>query len=180
MAHIELGNELPGMRGLLAYRPETAEPLTQLANALLVADNTLSRGERELIAAYVSRGNECAYCAGSHGATAAAQLPGGAEQVEQTLAAAACDAPVSGKMRALLEIAALVRVDGKLVSAQAVAQARAAGATDREIHDTVLLAATFCLFNRYVDGLGTWAPDDPAQYALGAERLVADGYQLPR
>ena len=180
MPHIELGNDLPGIQGLLAYQPETAEPLTRLAQVLLRGDSTLSQGERELIAAFVSSANECAYCTGSHGATAAQLLPGGAEQVEQTLAGAAGDAPVSPKLRALLEIAGLVRVDGRLVTEAAVARARAEGATDREIHDTVLIAATFCALNRYVDGLGTTAPDDPAQYAAGAAQLVEHGYQRPR
>lgn len=180
MAHIELGNDMPGIRGLLAYRPETAQPLMLLAEVLLRGDNTLPRGDRELIAAFVSRGNECEYCAGSHGATAAELLPGGAGQVAQALAGAACDAPVSAKMRALLEIASLVRVDGRLVSAEAVAKARAEGATDPEIHDTVLIAATFCMLNRYVDGLATSVPDDPAQYAVSAAHLIEHGYQMPR
>ena len=180
MAHIELGNGMPGIRGLLAYRPETAVPLMHFAEVLLRGDSTLSRGERELIAAYVSRGNECEYCAGSHGASAAALLPGGTEQVEQALACEAGDAPVSAKMRALLAIAALVRVDGRLVSEEAVAKARHEGATDREIHDTVLIAAAFCMFNRYVDGLATAVPDDPAQYAMSAVHLIKYGYQVPR
>lgn len=176
MAHIELGNDLPGIRGLLAYRPETAKPIMALAEILLRGDSTLTRGERELIAAWVSRGNECEFCAGSHGASAAALLPGGAEQVEQVLSGGAGDAPVSAKMRALLAIAGLVRVDGRRVSDEAVAMARDAGATDREIHDTVLIAATFCMFNRYVDGLATSVPDDPIAYQLGAARLVEHGY----
>jgi len=180
VAYIEIGNEMPGIRGLLAYRPETAEPLMHLAEVLLRGDSTLSRGERELIAAFVSRGNECEYCAGSHGASAAALLPGGAEQVAETLAGAACDAPVSAKMRALLEIAGLVRVDGRHVTAEAVAAARGFGATDREIHDTVLIAAAFCMFNRYVDGLATPVPDDPEQYAMSAVHLIRHGYQIPR
>jgi uncharacterized peroxidase-related enzyme len=151
-----------------------------LAEVLLRGDSTLSRGERELIAAYVSRGNECEYCAASHGASAAALLPGGAAQVAETLAGAGCDAPVSAKMRALLEIAALVRSDGRQVSDAAVAEARAQGATDREIHDTVLIAAAFCMFNRYVDGLATDVPEDPVQYAMSAAHLVEHGYQVPR
>jgi uncharacterized peroxidase-related enzyme len=178
MAYIELGNEIPGIRGLLAYRPETAGPLMELAEVLLRGDSTLSRGERELIAAYVSRRNECEYCSNSHAATAAAQLPGGAGQVAQVLADPGT-APVSGKLRALLDIADLVRADGRLVSADAVAKARAAGATDVEIHDTVLIAAAFSMFNRYVDGLGTAVPDDPAQYAAGARFLVEHGYRMP-
>jgi uncharacterized peroxidase-related enzyme len=180
MAHIELGNDNPGIRGLLAYRPETAGPLSQLVEVLLRGDSTLSQGERELIAAYVSRLNECVYCASSHGATAAAQLPGGAAQVEQTLAADTGTAPVSGKLRALLDIARLVQVSGRMVSEEAVTKARAEGATDLEIHDTVLIAAAFCMFNRYVDGLAAPTPDDPAQYAASAQFLVQHGYEAPR
>lgn len=178
MAHIELGSDEPGIRGLLAYRPETAGSLMQLAEVLLRGDSTLSRGERELIAAYVSERNECVYCASAHSATAAAQLPGGTAQVERTLAGLGA-APVSGKLRALLEIAGLVQVSGRMVTADAVAKARAEGATDVEIHDTVLIAAAFCMFNRYVDGLGTSVPGDPAQYAASARFLVERGYQMP-
>jgi uncharacterized peroxidase-related enzyme len=177
---------MAGIRGLLAYRPETGEVLSQLGDVLLRGDSTLPRGERELIAAYVSRGNECEYCTGSHSATAAAQLPGGMAQVEATLAGAAAGTapgpgePGSDKLRALLDIAGLVRVDGRLVSDAAAGKARAAGATDAEIHDTVLIAAAFCMFNRYVDGLGTAVPADPGDYAMGAEMLVKYGYQQPR
>jgi len=150
----------------------------ELAEVLLRGDNTLTRGERELIAAYVSTRNECEYCSNSHSASAAAQLPGGADQVGQVLADPGT-APVSAKLRALLDIAELVREDGRLVSADAVAKARAAGATDVEIHDTVLIAAAFSMFNRYVDGLGTAVPDDPAQYVAGAQMLVEHGYRMP-
>jgi alkylhydroperoxidase family enzyme len=199
VAHIELGNDIPGIRGLLAYRPQTAQPLGELTEVLLRGDNTLSRGERELIAAYVSRLNECEYCASSHGATAAAQLPGGPAQVRQVLddagaqrsgdagpgaAGAAGAGPVSGpvsrKLEALLDIAGLVQLGGRMVTQEAVANARAAGATDVEIHDTVLIAAMFCMFNRYVDGLGTSVPDDPAQYIASAAHLVEHGYTVPR
>jgi len=184
VAYIELGNDIPGIRGLLAYRPQTAQPLGELAEVLLRGDNTLSRGERELIAAYVSQLNECEYCAGSHGATAAAQLPGGAAQVRQVLAgtgaAGPAAAPLSGKLQALLDIAGLVQLGGRMVTQEAVAKARDAGATDVEIHDTVLIAAVFCMFNRYVDGLGTSVPDDPAQYVASAEHLIRHGYTVPR
>lgn len=179
MAYIELGNDIPGIRGLLAYRPEIAGPLGEFTEVLMRGDSPLSRGERELIAAYVSRLNECAYCASAHSATAAAQLAGGTPQVELTLTDLVT-APVSGKLRALLEIAGLVRVSGLMVSPDAVAKARAEGATDVEIHDTVLIAAAFCMFNRYVDGLGTSAPEDPAEYTESAQFLVEHGYRTPR
>ena len=178
MPHIALNSAEPGIRGLLRYRPETARPLSELAEVLLRGPSTLTRGERELIAAYVSALNDCRYCASSHSACAAAQLPGGMTVVQQVRADPAA-APVPIKLKALLEIAAAVRDGGHAVTAGNIARARAAGATDAEIHDTVLIAAVFCMFNRYVDGLATIAPDDPELYAAGAQRLIAHGYLPP-
>ena len=178
MPHIALNSAEPGIRGLLRYRPETARPLSELTEVLLRGPSTLTRGERELIAAYVSALNDCQYCSSSHSACAAAQLPGGMALVEQARADPAT-APVPAKLKALLLIASAVRDSGRAVTAEQVAGARAAGATDVEIHDTVLIAAVFCMFNRYVDGLATTAPDDPAAYAAGAQRLITRGYVAP-
>lgn len=178
MPHIALNSAEPGIRGLLRYRPETGRPLSELAEVLLRGPSTLTRGERELIAAYVSALNDCRYCSSSHSACAAAQLPGGMTLVDQVRADLG-SAPVSAKLRALLDIAAAVRESGHAVTAAHVAAARDAGATDQEIHDAVLIAAAFCMLNRYVDGLATIAPDDPAVYAAGAQRLMTAGYLMP-
>jgi uncharacterized peroxidase-related enzyme len=175
MPHVELGTEQPGIRGLFEYRPETGLALKRLAEVLLRDDNTLSRGERELIAAYVSRRNDCSFCTLSHSAFAAAQLPGGAAEVANVLDDAST-APVSDKLRALLAIAAAVQQTGQAVTAEHVAAARDAGATDLEIHDAVLIAAAFCMYNRYVDGLATEAPGDPEPYAQMAKSIVDEGY----
>jgi uncharacterized peroxidase-related enzyme len=178
MAHIELGldEELyPGINGPMRFRPETAKPLNELAEVLLRAPNSLTAGERELIAAYVSGLNECDFCCSSHSAFAAAQLAEGMTTVEE-VRADVDSAPVSEKLRALLHIAGAVRDDGRKVSTELVEAARAQGATDVEIHDTVLIAAAFCMFNRYVDGLGTLAPKDPAVYDAAARRIVDVGY----
>jgi uncharacterized peroxidase-related enzyme len=175
MPHIDLPEGVPGIRSAMTFRPETAEPLCLLAERLLRDDNTLSRGERELIAAYVSNLNDCRYCQTSHGAYAAAQLDGGADLVEHVKRDLA-GAPISEKLRALLVIAGKVQSGGKSVTEEDVAHAREHGATDVEIHDTVLIAAAFCMYNRYVDGLATWTPTDPAVYAQMAERMVEHGY----
>jgi uncharacterized peroxidase-related enzyme len=181
MAYIDLGvdeTRLPGITGLLAYRPETGRPIEALVDALLVAPNSLSRGERELIAAYVSALNECTFCTNAHSAFAAAQLDAGMGLVEQ-VRADADSAPVPAKLRALLRIATAVRQDGRAVTAELVDAARAEGATDVEVHDTVLIAAAFCMLNRYVDGLGTLAPDDPDRYRATVPAIVAHGYSSP-
>lgn len=175
MAHIELVDGVPGLPSLLRFRPETAGPLSALAEAILRGPSPLERGERELIAAYVSELNDCDFCASSHGACAAAQLPGGMTLVRQVHADPGA-APVPEKLRALLAIAAAVQRGGKQVGDEHIAAARATGATDVEIHDTVLIAAAFCMYNRYVDGLATSLPAHEDAYRQAAERIVAHGY----
>jgi uncharacterized peroxidase-related enzyme len=176
MAHIDLGNELPGIRGPMAYRPETARPLNALAEVLLRDDdNTLTRGERELIGTYVSSQNDCFFCQNVHGGLAQHYLGCDMAFIDgvkrDPLAM-----PISDKMKALLSIAGSVQKSGKAVTEGQIAAARAAGATDREIHDTVLIAAAFCMYNRYVDGLATWAPQDRQFYIDRAPRRAAEGY----
>jgi uncharacterized peroxidase-related enzyme len=176
MAHIELNNELPGIRGLMAYRPETEAPLNALAEVLLRGDNTLSRGERELIGAYVSYLNDCFFCQNVHGAMAGHYLGCEIKQIDG-IKKDFKTADISDKMKALLDIAGSVQKGGKQVTDAQIAQARATGATDTEIHDTVLIAAAFCMFNRYVDGLATWAPADRQFYINRAPQRALEGYQ---
>jgi len=179
LAHITLNSGEPGIRGLFRFRPQTARPLNELVEVLLREPNSLTRGERELIASYVSSLNQCKYCCSSHSAYAAAQLPEGMPLVRQVCTDIS-NAPVSPKLRALLDIAAAVQKGGLYVTRELVDAARTQGATDTEIHDCVLIAAAFCMFNRYVDGLGTSVPDDPAQYMTSAEHLVKHGYTVLR
>ncbi|MEU7824834.1 peroxidase-related enzyme [Catellatospora sp. NPDC049111] len=182
MAHIDLGvdeSRFPGINGPMRFRPETAGPLNALAEALLHAPHpTLSAGERELIAAYVSGLNECVFCCSSHSAFAAAQLDAGMPLVQQVRADLDA-ADISAKLRALLRIAAAVQQDGRKVTTALVDAARAEGATDLEVHDTVLIAAAFCMYNRYVDGLGTLPAADPAVYEQSAQRIKEHGYGAP-
>ncbi|MFJ7912271.1 carboxymuconolactone decarboxylase family protein [Kitasatospora sp. NPDC096204] len=175
MPHIAIDNGLPGISGLLTLRPDTAAPLGMLADALLRAPAPMSRGERELVAAYVSHLNGTRFCEGAHSAFAAAQLEGGEDLVKAALTDLS-SAPLPERMRALLRIAAQVQAQAAPVSPEAVAAARAAGAGDTEIHDTVLIAAAFCMYNRYVDCLATDLPADPGYYAEGAKRIVDSGY----
>ena len=175
MPHIDLVNDLPGIVGLMAFRPETAGPLNALAETLLRGDNTLGRGERESIAAYVSYLNECEFCERSHSAFAARQLDGGYDVVD-SIKRDPREAPVSPRLRALLKIAAAVQRSGRDVTEADIRAARDAGASDVEIHDTVLIAAAFCMYNRYVDGLATWAPDAREAYDQMAEGIVEHGY----
>jgi len=175
MAHIALRDGLPGIRALMDFDPETARPLSALAEVLLRRSEGLSPGERELIAAHVSTLNRCTFCASSHGATARHLLGEQAALVDAVRNDPA-SAPVGEKLRALLDIAARVQQGGQSVRPEDVQTARAHGATDAEIHDTVLIAAAFCMYNRYVDGLAAWTPDDPAAYDRMGAILATTGY----
>jgi len=177
MPHIQLPEGYPGIRSLFMYSPVTAAPLNHLVQVLLhdEATSTLTPGERELIATYTSHLNACKYCANTHGAIAQHQLGNNAVVVQQ-VRTNPDEAEISDKMKALLKIAAKVQQDGKNVVTADIDFAKQQGATEREIHDAVLIAAAFCMYNRYVDGLGTWAPDDATIYdAIGRQR-AADGY----
>jgi uncharacterized peroxidase-related enzyme len=178
MPHIQLPEGLPGIVSGFAFRPETAKPMRDLAHILLHGPGTLTPAERELIATYVSTQNDCHFCQASHGAVAAAHLGSGADVVDQ-VKQDFLHADISDKLKALLAIAGQVQRGGKNVSAENVEQARLSGATDLEIHDTVLIAAAFCMYNRYVDGLATWQPRDPAMYAGMGQQLAKDGYLTP-
>jgi uncharacterized peroxidase-related enzyme len=175
MAHIHLPDGVPGIRGPMMFRPETAKPMNELADVLLSGQNTLTPGERELIAAYVSSENDCRYCQTIHGAIAAHHL-GGNEALVNRIKQDFEEAEISEKLKALLAIAGKVQLGGKNVTTVDVARAREQGATDLEIHDTVLIAAMFCMCNRYVDGLATWAPDDPEFYRQRAAIIADNGY----
>jgi uncharacterized peroxidase-related enzyme len=177
MAHISLPEGLPGITGGFAFRPETAKPMRELAHTLLHEPNSLTPGERELIATYVSSQNDCYFCQTSHGAAAASHL--GSSEVVKQVKTDFETAPVSPKLKALLAIAGKVQQDGKNVTAGDVEFARSLGATDIEIHDTVLIAAAFCMYNRYVDGLGTWQPHDETMYSQMGEHLATQGYRMP-
>ncbi|MES3016172.1 MAG: carboxymuconolactone decarboxylase family protein [Bacteroidota bacterium] len=179
MPHIPLESHLPGITGLLEYSKATAGPIRELTQFLLRGPSSLTEAERELIATVVSSGNNCTFCTTAH--TAAADLLAGEQRTAQMVKEDIETAPVSDKMKALLHIADLTRISGKAVTAEAVERAKTAGATDIEIHDTVLIAGLFCLYNRYVDGMGTALPADPAYYNVLAERLVNHGYtRLPQ
>jgi uncharacterized peroxidase-related enzyme len=175
MAHIKLPEGLPGIRGAMAFRPETARPLNDLVEVLLHGPNSLTPGERELIATYVSSENDCYYCQTIHGAVAAASLNGD-EALVKKVKVDFMNADIPDKLKALLAIAGKVQRGGKHVTAEDVARARELGATDVEIHDTVLIAAAFCMFNRYVDGLATTQPRDEAMYRERGKWIARDGY----
>jgi uncharacterized peroxidase-related enzyme len=162
----------------MKFRPETTKPLRELAEVLLRGPSTLSSAERETIAAFVSSRNDCHFCQLSHSAAAAEHLGGDDAHYAliDSVKADFTSANVSRKLKTLLTIAGEVQQSGKNVTVDDIDAARAQGATDLEIHDTVLIAAAFSMFNRYVDGLATWQPEDSAEYRPMGKLMAHSGY----
>ena len=177
MAHIQVPEGVPGIRSLVMFRPETGKYLYDLAQQLLRGDSPLSQADRELIAAYVSKRNDCFFCMSSHAAAARCLYEDDETLVDEVLKDMERSS-LSDKMKALLRIAGKVQVLGKEVTAADISSARESGATDKELHDTVLIAAAFCMFNRYVDGLASLTPTDPEVYKEMGKHMVK-GYNLP-
>jgi uncharacterized peroxidase-related enzyme len=178
MPHIPLEDHLPGITGLLEYRKDTAAPIRALTQLLLRGTSTLSEGERELIASLVSSRNECVFCATAH--TSAANILLGETETCELVKQDFTTAPVSEKLKALLNIASLAQINGNRVTPEAILKARQSGASDQEIHDTVLLTGLFCLYNKYVDGLASVTPVEPSYYHHLGERITTVGYhRLP-
>ena len=177
MAYIKVEEGIPGIRSLVMFRPETGKPLYNLAQVLLRGESPLTEAERELIATYVSYRNNCTFCYSSHAAAARCLYGDEKSKVDEVLKDMQ-QSNVSNKLKTLLHIAGKVQVLGKEVTPEDIAAARSEGANDREIHDTVLIAATFCMFNRYVDGLASLTPTDPEVYKEMGERM-SKGYKPP-
>jgi uncharacterized peroxidase-related enzyme len=175
MPHISLPEGLPGIVGPMVAYPDTEKHLNGLADSMMRGPSSLSSGEREIIAAFVSTRNECNFCSLLH-ASAARHLLGDARGLVDSVLAKGAQAPIDARLRALLEIAGKVRIDGRMVTSEDIAKARQAGADDKAIHDTVLIAAAFSMYTRYVDGLATWAPEEPEAYMEMGARIAEDGY----
>lgn len=177
MAHIKVQKNVPGIRSLVNFRPETGKPLYALVQTLLRGVSSLTLAERELIAAYVSHRNDCKFCTSSH-AAAARYVYGEDKYLVDEVLQDMQQSGISNKMKGLLHIAGKVQLLGKEVLPEDITAAKLAGADDMEIHDTVLIAATFCMFNRYVDGLNSLTPTSAATYELMGKGMVDNGYRL--
>ncbi len=178
MAFIQVAEAVPGIRSLVQFRPETGKHLYDLAQVLLRGPSPLSAAERELIAAYVSHRNNCMFCRNSHAAASRHLYGSEKNKVDEAL----CDvrvANISDKMKALLNIAGKVQILGNRVTQEDIDAARKAGANDAELHDTVLIAASFSMFNRYVDGLASFTPTEEAAYDEMGKRMAEKGYVMP-
>jgi uncharacterized peroxidase-related enzyme len=177
MAHIQVPNDAPGIVGLMLANPKTAIHLNALADSILCDETkNLTKAERETIASYVSYLNNCVFCSESHAEVANAHFS--KPNVAQQCWDQSTWHSLPLKMQAILKVAGKVQKDPRLVNPSDITQMHELGLTDQDIHDVVLIAAAFCMYNRYVDGLGTWAPPrGDTSYKEMGKKLKEVGYQ---
>jgi uncharacterized peroxidase-related enzyme len=178
MTYISTNIPQAGIVELLFYKGSSGNALSHLAHTILKGPSPLTSGERELIASYVSWLNNCEFCHKSHSASANEHLGDNGKAVA-CIVTDPSTAPVSEKMKWLLKIAGKVQVSGREVTKDLIDGAKKAGATDEEIHDAVLVAAAFCMYNRYVDGMHTTLPETDEDYVDMGKRLANKGYKYP-
>jgi uncharacterized peroxidase-related enzyme len=170
-AHIAVDPDVPGIGSLFKFRPDTAAIMMSLGKVLLRDNSIILPSHRQLIASYVSWLNQCKWCCNVH-SSIAAHLPGVDASIVQAVKDDFETAPIPEKIKAFLNIASKVQGDARTVSDEDIARARAHGATDLEIHDVVLIAAMYCMNNRYVMGLDALTPEDPAFYEKYGKALA--------
>ncbi len=178
--------DAPGILAAIRLTPGLGVHLRGLADELLVNDfpgATISRPEREMLAAATSAANDCFYCMDSHGAFATALL----ERDDATELVPLVDELKLGssegfgdKMRALLQISRTVRRDPLDLTAADVEAALATGATDADVQLAVLIAAAFSMYNRMVDGFRARTPPTAEAYRERAGEIAANGYSAPQ
>ncbi len=178
MTFIQTDIPQAGILELLFYKGPSGNALSNLAHTILKGPSPLTSGERELIASYVSYLNNCEFCHKSHSASANEHLGDNGNAVACIIKDPST-APVSEKMKCLLKIAGKVQISGRQVTVDLINEANKSGATDEEIHDTVLVAAAFCMYNRYVDGMHTNLPESDEDYKDMGKRLANKGYKYP-
>lgn len=174
--------DVPGILTAIRLTPGLGVHLRGLADELLVDDfpgATIGRPQREMLATAVSAANDCFYCMDSHGAFATALLErAGATDLVPLVDAIklGSSAGFDAKMRSLLHIARTVGREPRDLTADDVAVARAAGASDADVQLAVLIAAAFSMYNRIVEGFRARTPPSPDAYRPRAQEIAERGY----
>ena len=167
------GRALPDAAKLVFYRPEfygnAAKRFTHLA---MRGPSAWSVGDRELMAAVVSRANECAFCIGAHTATAEQAY---ADQARVRAVLSDLDtAPIEERLRTVLRLLDKLSREGT-VSPDDMRDALAAGVTRQQIEDALAVATTFNITNRLGDAFDFEVLDADG-FAAGAKFLLKRGY----
>jgi len=165
---------VPDAAKLAFYRPDFyGARAKEFTHEAMRGPSAWSVGDRELMAAYVSQANECAFCIGAHTATA-----GQAYQDGPKVAAVLADlesAPVEEPLRATLRMLGKLTADGKL-TAEDMREVLAAGVSPQQVEDALAVCAAFNTTGRLADAFG-FQVLSPDGFEAGAKYLLKRGYR---
>jgi uncharacterized peroxidase-related enzyme len=167
------GYPLPDAAKLVFYRPDFyGTPAKQFTQRAMRGPSQWSVGDRELMAAFVSRVNECTFCIKAHSAVSA-NAYGDRAKVEQVLADV-LTAPIAPALSAtLLMLGKLTREQA--ISPDDIRNMMAAGVSATQIEDALAVCFAFNITNRLADTFGFSVPGDDA-FEAGAKYLIKRGY----
>jgi uncharacterized peroxidase-related enzyme len=169
----QTGIPIPQIMHLLAYRPEKTDLLWQFTHAVMRGPSDLSPALRELIGAFTSRLNQCAFCVGSHAATAAELL--GDKSLVQAVLDDYQNAPIADQEKALFKLVEKVVRDPKRVCENDIELAKLAGWSDEALFDALTTCALFSFYNTWVGATGV--SDMPEfMYSMAGISLASNGY----
>jgi len=167
------GYPLPDAAKLVFYRPDFyGSPAKQFTQRAMRGPSAWTVGERELMAAYVSKRNECAFCVNAHAAVSA-RAYGNREQVDQVLIDIQ-SADVSLSLRATLLMLGKLTQE-HTINAADVTMVLETGVSPEQIEDAFAICFAFNVTNRLADAFGFHVPSEPA-FDAGAKYLLKRGY----
>jgi len=165
----DFGREkVPGILKCFATHPPLLEHMMGLAQTMLFVDGALDRRHKEMISAFVSAQNQCAYCAGSHGYSF--RLQGGSEEALRAVMECRLESEaITPAQRALLDFVRKVTQNSQAIKAADINTLRVMGWTDLQIAEAVHVTALFACFNRVVNAFGLPSQDLLVNYEKEGE-----------
>ncbi len=165
---------VPDAAKLVFYRPDFyGSQAKEFTHEAMRGPSAWSVGDRELMAAYVSQANECAFCIGAHTATAVRAYQDGSK-----VAAVLADlesAPVEDRLRATLRMLGKLTRERK-VGAEDMRQVLSAGVSREQVEDALAVCAAFNTTDRLADAFG-FEVFSPEGFEAGAKYLLKRGYR---
>jgi len=172
MSFLSYSRNFQGVGDIFMHDPARYLPFVQLLDNVMSAESELSKAQREMIALYVSRLNDCHYCVDSHSGVLAG-LETDADLVH-SLANRSTE-HLDDRLRAVFTFAHKLALEPGSLSEADIDAVRSAGWSDQTIEDTMCVVATFAFLNRLVDGFGIVGSDDHFQQVGGM--VSQQGYQ---
>jgi uncharacterized peroxidase-related enzyme len=163
------GAPVPQIAHLFAFKPDRTDHLAAFTHGVMRGPSPLSPGQRELIAAFTSRRNNCPFWIGSHAAVAAELL--GNKALVQAVLDDYRTAPFSDAEKTLFAFVEKMNAQSNQIRQDDIDAVKAAGWTDEAVYDAITVCALFRFYNAWIDATGVH--DMPAAaYEMSGKRMV--------